>query len=211
MRRLPVYFLIDTSASIDAEDVRQILNQFLIGMHQDPYLLEEVYLSFITFSGTAKIVLPLMENVAVDAIPQFEMTKETECSLSNVLCLLMDDIDKNVVKPTVTTKGDWRPIIFLLTNGAFTDNPTSVIARWNLKYKRTHLITIPIDDIVDAQLVEEISDAVVPCKNISEKSSKIIEWISRYPMEAPICSSEQEAKTNFNKELNDFLNYLKLS
>ena len=209
MRRLPVYFLVDTSESADAERINQLLNQFLLGIRQDPYLLEVAYMSLITFSDNAKIELPLTENVKIESIPKFETRKGTGCSLTNVMRLLMDDIDKNVVKTTSERKGDWKPMILLLTNGAFIDSPTEVFARWNIVYsKRTHLITIYTNDIVNEPLLREISDAIVSCNDIKDKSSKFISWISFYDVEAPICSSEQEAKELFNKNLDNFLKYI---
>ena len=56
-------------------------------------------------------------------------------SLSKGLSVLMDAIDKDVVKTTYEQKGDWKPLIFLFTDGVPTDNPQSEIERWIKNYK----------------------------------------------------------------------------
>ena len=64
MRRLPVYILIDTSGSMHGEPIEAVRNglQVLISsLRQDPYALETAYISVITFSSSAKQLIPLTE------------------------------------------------------------------------------------------------------------------------------------------------------
>ncbi len=210
MRRLPVYFLVDVSEPIHIEYAKHLLNRFLLGIRKEPYLLETAYISIITFSDNAKMELPLTENPLIESIPQFETKAGKGCSLADAMCLLMDDIDKNVVKTTSEMKGDYKPVVFLLTGGSFIDTPTSVMTRWKLNYNKSTLITISIGEIKKTQLLDNISDAILSCNNIKDEDNacKLLSWIGFYRVEAAICSSAQEAKILFNNDLNHFLKTL---
>ena len=62
MRRLPVYILLDTSGSMRGEPIHSLnvgLQSMLSALRQDPYALESVHLSVITFDMDAKVYLPL--------------------------------------------------------------------------------------------------------------------------------------------------------
>jgi uncharacterized protein YegL len=62
MRRLPVYILLDTSGSMRGEPIHSVnvgLQSMLSALRQDPYALESVHLSIITFDLEAKVYLPL--------------------------------------------------------------------------------------------------------------------------------------------------------
>ena len=63
--------------------------------------------------------------------------------LGNAMNYLMDEITSVVIKSTSDLKGDWKPIIFLLTDGVPTDNVNPAISRWNKEYRnRCTLIAI---------------------------------------------------------------------
>jgi uncharacterized protein YegL len=52
LRRLPVYLLLDTSGSMRGEPIQSVnvgLHAMLQALRQDPYALESVHLSVITF------------------------------------------------------------------------------------------------------------------------------------------------------------------
>jgi uncharacterized protein YegL len=58
MRRLPIYILLDTSGSMRGEPIEAVktgLRALLSSLSRDPYALETVYLSIITFDREAKI------------------------------------------------------------------------------------------------------------------------------------------------------------
>ena len=145
MRRLPIYFLIDVSESMVGEPIEQVENgmrQIVQELRTDPYALETAFISVIAFAGKAKSLSPLTELYKFYP-PIFPIGGGT--SLGVALDFLMDDIDKNVVKTTEERKGDWKPIIFLFTDGTPTDDPSSAFTRWNNKYRhKANLIAISI-------------------------------------------------------------------
>ena len=123
MRRLPVYFLIDVSESMVGEPIKQVqdgMRSIIQELRTDPYALETVFVSVIAFAGKARTLQPLTELYKFYP-PVFPVGGGT--SLGAALNFLMDDIDKSVVKTTLEQKGDWKPIIFLFTDGTPTDDP----------------------------------------------------------------------------------------
>ena len=61
-RRLPVYFLIDTSESMAGEPLRQVregLEFFQTSISQNPWALEDVRLCVITFGAQARVIYSL--------------------------------------------------------------------------------------------------------------------------------------------------------
>ena len=153
MRRLPIYFLIDVSESMVGEPIKQVENgmrQIVQELHTDPYALETAYISVIVFAGKAKSLSPLTELYKFYP-PVFPIGGGT--SLGGALNYLMDDINKNVVKSTEEQKGDWKPIVFLFTDGTPTDDPSAAFARWNKDYRRkANIVAISIGNNVNTQM-----------------------------------------------------------
>ena len=123
MRRLPIYFLIDVSESMVGEPIEQVQNgirTIIQELRTDPYALETVYVSVIAFAGKAKTLIPLTELFKFYP-PTLPIGGGT--SLGNAMNYLMNDLDSSIQKTTLEVKGDWKPIIFLFTDGTPTDNP----------------------------------------------------------------------------------------
>ena len=73
MRRLPVYILLDTSGSMKGEPIHSVnvgLQSMLSALRQDPYALESVYISIITFDIEARVYLSLtpLEEIQIPEI-----------------------------------------------------------------------------------------------------------------------------------------------
>lgn len=122
MRRLPVYLLLDTSGSMYGEPIEAVKNgvQVLVStLRSDPYALETAYLSIITFNSTAQQVTPLTELANFQA-PNLEASGCT--ALGEALSLLATKVDQEVTKTTPEMKGDWKPLVFIMTDGMPTDN-----------------------------------------------------------------------------------------
>ena len=122
MRRLPVYLLLDCSGSMYGEPIEAVKNgvQVLVStLRQDPYALETAYLSIITFDSSAKQVTPLTELAAFQQ-PNIEANGCT--ALGEALALLATKVDQEVTKTTPEQKGDWKPLVFIMTDGVPTDD-----------------------------------------------------------------------------------------
>lgn len=180
MRRLPIYFLVDISESMvgaPIEEVQQGMRTIVQNLRVDPYALETVFVSIIAFAGKATTLSPLTELYKFYP-PQFPIGGGT--SLGKGLEALMDDIDKSVQKTTKELKGDWKPIIFLFTDGNPTDNYSSAFKRWNSKYRgHCNLVAISIGDNVNVLTLAQLTDDILLLKETDAESfSQFFKWIT---------------------------------
>lgn len=180
MRRLPVYIVIDVSESMVGQPIEQVrkgMREIVQQLRSDPYALETAWVSVIAFAGRPKTLTPLTETYCFFP-PEVPIGGGT--GLGAVLNHLMDDIEKNVVKTTAQRKGDWKPVVFLLTDGTPTDNPSAAIARWNGSFRRRASMTvISIGDTIDPLLFGQLTDSIVRFNADGEDSYKnFFRWIS---------------------------------
>ncbi|MEG0929991.1 TerY-C metal binding domain-containing protein [Algoriella sp.] len=180
MRRLPIYFLIDVSESMVGEPIEQVqdgIATIIKELKTDPYALETVWLSIIGFAGKSKIITPLQDIITFYP-PKIPIGSGT--SLSKGLEELMNAIDRDIVKTTFERKGDWKPIIFLFTDGIPTDSTDQAIERWNSNYKgKSNLIIISIGDNTNLNLLGKLSDQVLLFNNTDVNSYKeFFKWVT---------------------------------
>lgn len=180
MRRLPIYFLIDVSESMVGEPIQQVqegIRQIVQELRTDPYALETTFISIIVFAGKAINLSPLTELYKFYP-PTFPIGGGT--SLGYALNFLMDEIDKSVIKTTMEVKGDWKPIVFLFTDGNPTDNPTLSFDRWNQRYRHSaNIVAISIGGNVNTKLLGQISDNVFKLSTTDKQSFKtFFKWVT---------------------------------
>ena len=176
-RRLPVYLLLDTSGSMSGEPIEQVKNgvQMLVAaLRQDPYALETAWLSVITFSSSADVAVPLTELTAFQP-PSISASGGT--SLGEGLAKVADCVSKDLVKTTATTKGDWRPMVFLMTDGSPTDDWQKGLARF--KQEKWGVIVGCCVDNGDETILKQITENVVKLNTSDSASIKaFFKWIS---------------------------------
>lgn len=121
-RRLPVYLLLDVSGSMTGEPIAAVQNgvQTLVSaLNDDPQALETAYLSVITFGTTVTQAVPLTELTSFTP-PQLQVGGLT--SLGEALSFVTQCADREVIKNSPDAKGDWRPLVFIMTDGVATDD-----------------------------------------------------------------------------------------
>lgn len=145
-RRLPIYFLIDVSESMVGEPIQQVeegLSTIIQTLKTDPVAMETVYISIIIFAGEAKTLIPLQEIINFYP-PKFPIGSGT--SLSKGLGHLMFELRKNIIKTTAEQKGDWKPIVFLFTDGVPTDETNSALNEWKQNWQRSsNMVAISLE------------------------------------------------------------------
>ena len=180
MRRLPIYFLVDVSESMVGTPIEQVqegMRTIIQELRVDPYALETVFVSIIAFAGRAKVLSPLTELYKFYP-PVFPVGGGT--SLGEALDCLMNDIDRNVVKTTLESRGDWKPVIFLFTDGNPTDSCDAAFERWNRKYRsHCNLVAVSLGENVNLKTLSKITDDILLLKDTDAESfSKFFKWIT---------------------------------
>lgn len=107
---------------MSGEPIEQVKNgvQMLVsGLRQDPHALETAWLSVITFDSEAKEVVPLSELTTFQPPP---LAASGTTSLGAALSKLVECANRDLKKTTPDQKGDWRPMVFIMTDGQPTDD-----------------------------------------------------------------------------------------
>lgn len=180
MRRLPIFFLVDVSESMVGESLYRLeegLGSIVSVLRKDPYALETAFLSVIVFAGRARTITPLTELVSFYP-PELPVGGGT--ALGTALEHLMDEIDRTVVSTTADRKGDWRPIVFLLTDGHPTDTVSKAMDRWNRSYRtRASLVAVSIGGNADHAVLKQLTDDVVVFNDEAPDAfARFVKWIS---------------------------------
>ena len=180
MRRLPIFFVLDVSESMVGEPIHKMENgieKIVATLRQDPHALETVLISVIAFAGKAKAITPLIDLVSFYP-PKIPMGGGT--SLGAALDVLMTEIDSKVVKTTLQERGDWQPVVFLITDGKPTDQPQRAVDRWRAEYaNRVSMIAITLGNNADIQTLKQLTDDVLSLEGSTDEDfRKFIEWVS---------------------------------
>jgi len=180
MRRLPVYFLIDVSESmvgLPINSVEEGISHVIQELKKDPYALETVYISIIVFAGKAKTIMPLTDIITFYP-PRFPIGSGT--NLGNGIGQLMYEMRNNYIETTPEKKGDWRPIVFLFSDGSPTDNPSSAIKEWHQNWaSKCNLIAISLGDNQSVLKLKELTQDVYLIGDISPNTYKnFFKWVT---------------------------------
>lgn len=178
MRRLPVYLLLDTSGSMYGEPIEAVKNgvQTLIStLRSDPYALETAYLSIITFNSTAQQITPLTELAAIQQ-PSIDAGGCTV--LGGALELLAKKVDSEITKTIAEVKGDWRPLVFLMTDGEPTDSITRGLEEFK-KRKFGMVVACAAGQGANVNTLKQITENVVQLDTADSATIKaFFKWVS---------------------------------
>lgn len=180
VRRLPVYLMLDCSGSMFGEPieaVKQGVKTLVSELRGDPQALETAYLAVITFDSSAREITPLTELMQFQE-PVIQAGGAT--ALGEALNVLMDSVDREVRKTTETQKGDWKPIVFLLTDGNPTDTAVFNEAARKIRDKKgANIIACGAGSNVDTSVLKQITDQVMMLNAMSPGDlSEYFKWVS---------------------------------
>ena len=165
MRRLPVYLLLDTSGSMAGEPIEAVKNGVQMMLHslrQNPQAIETAYVSIITFASFQMVDIKASGTTA----------------MGDALRLLADKLNTEVTKTTLEQKGDWKPMVFIMTDGIPTDDWQAGFN--SLKQSNKGIIVgCAAGQGADDRILQQIADSVVRLDNADADSiAKFFQWVT---------------------------------
>ncbi|MDR2763141.1 MAG: VWA domain-containing protein [Planctomycetaceae bacterium] len=178
MRKLPVYLLLDVSGSMSGEPIEAVKNGVQMmhsALRKDPYALESAYISVITFSSNVQQVIPLTE------VSQFQppsLSASGGTSLGEALQKVVDCANREVAKSTKDQKGDWKPLVFIMTDGTPTDNVESGISAFQ-SYKWGVVVACAAGQNADKTILQRLTENVVTLDTADSATiAAFFKWVS---------------------------------
>lgn len=170
-RRLPVYLVLDKSASMTGtpiEAVRQGIKALVHELKGDPMAYEIAHLAVIAFDNVVTQVSPLADLPGFRE-PALEASGGT--ALGAALDALNRSIQADVRRSSATQKGDYRPLVFLLTDGQPTDDWLPPAQR--LKALGLTVVACAAGPAADVDLLRQITENVIELKDLEPGSLRV--------------------------------------
>lgn len=178
MRRLPVYLLLDTSGSMSGEPIEAVKNgvQVMISsLRQNPQAIETAFLSVITFDSAAQQVIPLTDLASFQMV---DLRATGVTALGEALKLVSNRIEHEVMKTTTEQKGDWKPLVFIMTDGVPTDDWLPGLAEFK-KQKIAFTVACAAGSGADTNVLKQITENVVSLDTADSASiGKFFQWVT---------------------------------
>lgn len=161
------------------ESVKVGLADMIASLRQDPYALETVCISIITFDKDVNQVLPLTELENLQ-LPNIVTPESGPTHMGAALKMLCDKINVEVKKGTPEQKGDWRPLLFILTDGKPSDKQeyNNIIPRVK-KLNFASIVACAAGPKAEIEPLQKITDQVFRLDTMDATSfKKFFVWVS---------------------------------
>jgi uncharacterized protein YegL len=157
------------------EALKNGISALLTELKSDPQALETAYLSVITFNSSARQLSPLTELML---FKEPEIRAGGATALGAALRLLAECVSVEVRRSSPTQKGDWKPLVFILTDGAPTDDWRAGVDALR-QAGASNIIACAAGANADPKILREITDNVVMMNNCgSGDLARFFTWVS---------------------------------
>lgn len=181
-RRLLTYICIDTSGSMRGEPIEAVnagLHALLASLRQNPYALESVHLTITTFDSEIKEVLPLTALAQVQ-LPTIVCPDSGATLIGEALQHVAQAVERDRIIGNDEQKGDWRPILIVLTDGKATDllaYSEIIPVIKNLGFG--NIVACAAGPKADPAQLKQLTDTVVSLDTMDAAGfAKFFQWVS---------------------------------
>ena len=183
IRRLPVYLLLDCSGSMEGapiEAVKRGVETFAQEVLSDTFASQTVVVGVITFGAKVEFVTNGL--VPIEDFQPPDLVAGGLTPLGEALRLLQKSLDTDVKPGSKEEKGDWKPLVFILTDGMPTDEwqkPREEILNRQQR-KVLNVITVGCGPHMNEQNLKAIATGPTFRMDDSEASFRaFFDWVSQ--------------------------------
>ena len=180
LRRLPVYLLLDCSGSMAGDPIIAV-NEGLGTLYRElinnPRAVETAWLGVITFSGQAS-KYPL---VPIDQFTPPQLNASGGTPMGGAFRALADSIQNDLKPNSGSVKGDYAPLVFLLTDGEPTDEWRGQLARLKAfrDNQRPLIVALGCGGGVNEAMLHEVTENVFLMHNTDAATLRsFFKWVS---------------------------------
>ena len=167
-RRLPVYLLLDCSGSMSGAPIVAVnegMELLARELNADPMTRKTACISLIRFATTAA----QDQLVPVDQFVAPTLSAGGSTAMGAAFQLLATSIQSDLIATTTTQRGDYRPLVFLLTDGEPTDtwrNAVSALKALRGSQKPT-IVALGCGSGVNGAMLAEVTEEVYLMANVT--------------------------------------------
>jgi len=195
-RRLPVYLVLDTSRSMRGEPIKMVNDGIRLlkdSLLNNPAAIEVAYLGVITFATEAQQIVPL---TALTEFSPPELVAGGWSAMGAALTLLGEVLGREIIPNAPECKGDYRPIVFLMTDGRPSDGWKRAIKTLRERARIGVFVALGCGPGADLEVLAAIADVALSMQEVTpEKMNGFFKWISQSIGTASRTSSTPASRT----------------
>jgi uncharacterized protein YegL len=180
-RRLPVYLLLDCSGSMQGVKIVSVNNgvsTIYEELMRDPRSASTVHISVIYFNDQAY----QLDMVPITHFTPPQLFASGTTALGAALHLLNESMESDLIPNTPGRKGDYKPLVFLLTDGQPSDQWESEATRLRERAasgRPLNIIGLAIGDDADIGVIQRIASTTLKMAHVTAENIRAyFDWVS---------------------------------